>query len=365
MNVLIRIALGLALGCATAGAQQISGGGGGGGGTPGGSSGQFQYDNAGAFGGAEFWRNAAGVFWAANSTTATAVVAYNTTDSNTSPTNYERGTFDWTTTGNTLTIGTQKGGTGTARAVQFVTPGVVNLGFSFANGGSATSFFGPDNGNAGFGIGTAAGQVDAWWAPNVGAGYGWRIRSDAQYAWVSSTAAVNGPDTGFSRTAAGVIDVNQGTRGNHDGWFNYGGQTRVTSDVTFTSTTALATVTGLSVSVAAGRTYHFDAHLSFTDAAAGGIQAAIAGTATATNIIYDGWVVDSAANGVKGNTQATALATAVASSTTTGTAGFVEISGTITVNAAGTLLVQAAQNTSNGTATTIKRGSTFIVQDMP
>ena len=155
------------------------------------------------------------------------------------------------------------------------------------------------------------------------------------------------------------------TAGSVDGWIQWAGQTRVTADVSFTSNTTLGTVTGLSVNVAAGRTYSFEAYLSFTDAAAGGIKAAIAGTATATAIEYDGWIIDSAANGIKGNTQATALATTVASATTTGTAGVVQIKGTITVNAAGTLLVQAAQNTSSGTATTIKRGSTFIVHDMP
>ena len=42
-----------------------------------------------------------------------------------------------------------------------------------------------------------------------------------------------------------------------------------------------------------------------------------------------------------------------------------DIEGTITVNAAGTLTVQFAQNTSNGTPSIVKRGSTFIVQDMP
>lgn len=160
--------------------------------------------------------------------------------------------------------------------------------------------------------------------------------------------------------SVGIIDANTG-----GSFLQWAGQKRVTADVTFTSTTALATVTGLSVNVLAGRTYSFEAYLSFTDAAAGGIQAAIAGTATATDIRYDGFIVDSAANGIKGNTQAAALGTAVASSTTTGTAGLVLIKGTITVNAAGTLLVQAAQNTSNATATTIKRGSYFIVHDMP
>lgn len=42
--------------------------------------------------------------------------AYNTyTDAS----NYERGTFDWSTTANTLTIGTQKAGTGSTRSIQF------------------------------------------------------------------------------------------------------------------------------------------------------------------------------------------------------------------------------------------------------
>lgn len=55
---------------------------------------------------------------------------YNTTDSNTSPSNYERGVFDWTTSSNILTIGTQKLGTGSVRNIQFVVGGVVtdNLG---------------------------------------------------------------------------------------------------------------------------------------------------------------------------------------------------------------------------------------------
>src|SRR5262249_47715660 len=132
-----------------------------------------------------------------------------------------------------------------------------------------------------------------------------------------ATAAL---DTSLTRAAAKVAALGDGGA-NSNGWYQWAGQTRVTADVTYTSTTALATVTGLSTNVQASRNYSFDAHLSWTDAAAGGIQCAIAGTATATNIVYDGWIVDSAANGIKGNAQATALGTAVASATTTGTAG--------------------------------------------
>lgn len=59
-----------------------------------------------------------------NGTTAQTFRAYNTfTDAS----NYERGVFDFTTSSNVLTIGTQKGGTGSTRAVTFVTGGTTTL----------------------------------------------------------------------------------------------------------------------------------------------------------------------------------------------------------------------------------------------
>ena len=63
----------------------------------------------------------------------------------------------------------------------------------------------------------------------------------------------------------------------------------------------------------------------------------ICGTAAATNIVYHGRVVDSGSNGIKGATQATALCTVVASTTTVGTSGLIDIKGTITVSTSGTL----------------------------
>jgi hypothetical protein len=57
--------------------------------------------------------NTAGAFW-----------VYNTTDSNFAPTNFERAVFDWTTTANVLTIGSQAGGTGTGRQVILVSAGL-------------------------------------------------------------------------------------------------------------------------------------------------------------------------------------------------------------------------------------------------
>jgi hypothetical protein len=90
----------------------------------------------------------------------------------------------------------------------------------------------------------------------------------------------------------------------------------------------------------------------------GGVQFSIAGTSTATSIIYEDLVNDANTNSAQ--TRATALATAVGGVTAV-TNAYSKITGTITVNAAGTLTVQFAQNASNGTASSVLVGSTFVV----
>lgn len=204
------------------------------------------------------------------------------------------------------------------------------------------------------------------WSPTANSNTGiWSFNASNGVGWTSSAtdAGFPAPDTSIYRAASKVIQIGDGAA-DANGWLNWGGQARVTSDFPITSSTVLTNVTGLSVNVAAGRTYYFEAELYVTDAAAGGVQAAIAGTATATAIQYTGYTI--ADNAIKAKTNATALATAVGSTLTTETSGIiVRITGTITVNAAGSLTVQMAQNTSNGTATTAKRGSYLIVHDMP
>ena len=77
-----------------------------------------------------------------NGTNAQAWRVYNTTDTNGgTPTNYERGAFDWTTTANTLTIGAQAGGTGTLRGVSIVGASLKmgSAGMFTANGAVATT----------------------------------------------------------------------------------------------------------------------------------------------------------------------------------------------------------------------------------
>lgn len=127
---------------------------------------------------------------------------------------------------------------------------------------------------------------------------------------------------------------------------------RVSTQFDKTSDTTLANVTGLSRNVEAGRTYAFIAVLYTSSNVAGGVKAAIGGTATATSVIYEAEVKDGSTFATMGTARATALATAVGDVTTV-TAAKITITGTIVVNAAGTLTVQFAQNASNGSASSV------------
>lgn len=140
-----------------------------------------------------------------------------------------------------------------------------------------------------------------------------------------------------------------------------GQQSRVSTQFDKTNDVSLANITGLTATLVAGKTYRFTAKLFTTSNVGGGVQFAIGGTATATNIIYDGLTTDA---GLTTQGRGTALATAVGAVTAV-TAASCVIAGTITVNAAGTLTVQFAQNASNGTASSVLVGSTFVVTEMP
>ena len=82
------------------------------------------------------YRDAANILAQVNGTNANTFRVYNTSSS--SNANYERGVFDWTTTANVLTIGTQNAGTGVARNIQFVVGGVNKLDYGISNTNSWT-----------------------------------------------------------------------------------------------------------------------------------------------------------------------------------------------------------------------------------
>jgi hypothetical protein len=81
----------------------------------------FGWDNA------SICRDELNRYAVARTTTPTGFRVYNTTNSNTAPTNFERFRIDWSS--NVALVGTQKGGTGTARAMALQTDAADRLVF--------------------------------------------------------------------------------------------------------------------------------------------------------------------------------------------------------------------------------------------
>ena len=129
-----------------------------------------------------------------------------------------------------------------------------------------------------------------------------------------------------------------------------------TANFTSVSTTTLATVTGLSVALTAGATYAVEGSFPNISAAnAGGLNAQFIATnslsltsANITAVTYNGTTVAAQTNITALSSDFCTIANTVTSLT---------FSGTLVVNAAGTLNIQAAQHTSNGTTTTITKGA--------
>jgi fibronectin-binding autotransporter adhesin len=165
--------------------------------------------------------------------------------------------------------------------------------------------------------------------------------------------------SGTQNTAATAMTFKGGTQDCIAGGFlGSSGFVRVSTQFDKTADTALANITGLSVSVAAGNTYQFRAVLFVTGDAVGGQKYAIAGTATATAIVYEVMTVSNSANAIVISSKQTVLGGSVGQAGSTD--DFTTIEGLITVNAAGTLTVQFAQNAANGTSSVLV-GSHMLV----
>ena len=119
-----------------------------------------------------------------------------------------------------------------------------------------------------------------------------------------------------------------------------------------TTTTTLANITGLTVTLTAGKTYDCTSRLVTTSNIGGGVKFAISGTATATAIVTDA-MVDSAGVPVAiGTARALAMNTTVGDVTAV-TAATAFLYTTITVNAAGTLTTQFAENAAVATSSVL------------
>ena len=130
-----------------------------------------------------------------------------------------------------------------------------------------------------------------------------------------------------------------------------GAGTRVTTSTTnFVSTTTLGNVTGLSIGGLVGnRTYTVKAAIPLTSGSSGGVQLALntSDTLTMTSMNLTGKFFTAAGLAVVNTT------TFAGGVGTTATVILAELVGSFVTNAGGTLIVQAAQNASNGTTTAL------------
>ena len=130
-----------------------------------------------------------------NATTSTGLSVYNTfTDAS----NYERGVFNFTTTSNVLTIGTQAQGSGSGRNLNLVV------------GSNVVMVIGAHSGNFNCAGNEVCGYSDTFLDSTNKLG----IASNAVLGFSSSTAALGSMDTAVSRSAAGVIAFGNGAVGN-------------------------------------------------------------------------------------------------------------------------------------------------------
>lgn len=106
----------------------------------------------------------------------------------------------------------------------------------------------------------------------------------------------------------------------------------------------LANITGMTVSLLAGKTYLVHGALFTTSGASGGVKMALANNDTLT---VTSFVLGATPMGAGGQ-NTTSLGTGIGA---TSAINVVEFDATVVVNAAGTLVVQGAQNASNSTST--------------
>lgn len=191
------------------------------GGTPGGSSGQLQYNNAGSFDGSYLWQST-NILEQRNSTNAQAFRLYNTfTDSS----NYERADLKWTS--NVLQLTTERAGTGVARSIEV--RAATYTGSGAQSGGAVTFYSGAGSaaasnsggGNIEFRTGNGAGTLAGnGGSVNFYAGNGSAISSTASLGGAFYMTAGNG---GAQSGTGGAFTASAGMGGPPSGW---GGELR-------------------------------------------------------------------------------------------------------------------------------------------
>lgn len=180
-----------------------------------------------------------------------------------------------------------------------------------------------------------------------------------QVTWSSGAIPGASEDTGLERLSVAVVAPTNGSSG--VGWINnQGGYAALSSDYT-NATASMSNITGLTVTLLTGRKYTFRMGLNFSDsqAAEGAAFDFDGGTATATDFRVRCKITDSA---LLLASTSSALATDFAAATVTGDAD-IDCFGSFTVNAAGTFIPRASQNSHTSGTLTVETGSHLWVED--
>lgn len=191
--------------------------------------------------------------------------------------------------------------------------------------------------------------------------WGWEgvsIGTAKQYLFSSVGNPGGAAAAGLRLISAGLVGVSDGSTGAV--WLHSDGKEALASDFT-NATVTPADLSGLSVTLLAGRKYTFRMALRFSDStAADGARFDFdGGTATATDFGVNCQVYDSTLLHV---IDTTALATDLVATTTTG-ASSIKCDGSFTVNAAGTFIPRAAQEAHSAGTLTVETGSYIHVVD--
>ena len=181
------------------------------------------------------------------------------------------------------------------------------------------------------------------------------------FQWLGSLTGTATRVTFATLGGAGGLNVGPTTQAPGQGniaaenFFSSGGFSRVSTQLDVANSTTLANIPGLTATLAAGKTYQFEALLHCTVGTTGGLKVAMGGTCTATAIVYEIEAVSNSSNSLAISSRQTALGGSAGAAADTSYA--VWVTGMITVNAAGTLTVQFAQNASNATNSNVLVGS--------
>ena len=170
-----------------------------------------------------------------NATSAQAVRVHNTWSS--SGTNYERGVFDWKTTANVFRIGTEMGGTGVARNLQFIIGGVVKADYGVTTAGHWNLAANVDISNSIY-LNITGGAVVV---PGTGGNFVFSSNTVASYA---STLVAN-----ISCISAGVVGVGTGVSGSVAGTISAANH-RHPAAATFPATPVVGDVASVSTATA-------------------------------------------------------------------------------------------------------------------